>query len=101
MLAISAAAVVALALALPLIPGASLLGFVPLSPEVYTAIIAITALYLLAMEAAKRAFCTRVGGAVALRHTVVSVTRRSDHLLDYSTVELLKIAFACHSRAYM
>jgi Mg2+-importing ATPase len=52
----SSAAVVALTIAIPFLPGANLLGFVPIPPGVLATLVAITALYVFATELAKTRF---------------------------------------------
>jgi Mg2+-importing ATPase len=55
-LSAATAATIALACSLPYLPGARLLGFVPLAPPLMAAIVAIVLLYVLATELAKRSF---------------------------------------------
>ncbi len=54
--------VAALAVVIPYLPLNALLGFVPLSGPVMAMMVTITALYVLATEAVKRAFYARFGG---------------------------------------
>jgi Mg2+-importing ATPase len=61
LLAISTAVVAALAVAVPYLPFAGLLGFVPLPWHVLAALLAITAAYVATSELAKRALLPRVG----------------------------------------
>lgn len=61
-LAWSAAATMLVAIALPMLPVAHLFGFVALPPDVFLAILAITAFYVVASEATKRLFYRRLGG---------------------------------------
>jgi Mg2+-importing ATPase len=55
----STAAVIALALALPFLPFAGVLGFTPLPRPVVASLVAITALYVLVTEVAKAGFFRR------------------------------------------
>ena len=52
----STVAVAALALAIPFLPGAEIMGFVPLPLPLVAALLAVTALYVAASEMAKRWF---------------------------------------------
>jgi Mg2+-importing ATPase len=56
----SGVATMTLALALPLLPIASVFGLVPLPPRIVVAIIAITGLYVVVSEASKRFFYRRM-----------------------------------------
>jgi Mg2+-importing ATPase len=55
-LSVTTAAVVALTFAIPYVPGAELLGFVPLPPALLAAVVGITVLYVVATELLKAAF---------------------------------------------
>jgi Mg2+-importing ATPase len=61
-LAWSSVAMMAMAVLLPYLPGAAILGFVPLSPAILFAIFAITALYVIISEFIKRQLHRRVDG---------------------------------------
>jgi Mg2+-importing ATPase len=56
---ISTVLVVALTIAIPYLPGVSILGFVPLPAPVMALIVGITLLYVIATDAAKMAFYRR------------------------------------------
>jgi Mg2+-importing ATPase len=64
----SAAAALLLALALPYTPAADLFGLVPLPPVFYAAIVAMTATYLLLLEAVKLRFYRAVDHRQRRRH---------------------------------
>jgi Mg2+-importing ATPase len=59
-LGLSTLGVISLTLALPYLPFASMLGFVPLSLPLTLALIGLTALYVLAAEATKKVFYERI-----------------------------------------
>jgi Cation transport ATPase len=56
LLLLSTLVLVVLAPAIPYLPGAAVFGFVPLPPLLIVTLLAITALYVLAAETAKRSF---------------------------------------------
>ncbi|HEY5974594.1 MAG TPA: hypothetical protein VIU41_07620, partial [Geobacteraceae bacterium] len=64
LLLVSTLIVMAVALALPYLPFISLFGFVPLPAPLMLAVLGLTALYVVATEAAKKYFYARMNNRV-------------------------------------